>query len=272
MRAGGSNFNYTGRTGAVCRRVKGESMNNEVTRRLALNAGLATAVVSCAAPAAARPKPQAVEKQPRSRLQLLPAPPKSRIVPLPFDATKLEGLSEKLLSSHHDKNYAGAVKKVNLIRDELRQADPSQASSYWSRYGTLKAGEAAARNSALLHELYFGNLIGGKSAIPATLGTALAARFGSVDSMITRVRGCAKSTSGWVILAIDRTSRTIEIVPTGGHAGGAWQAEALLVLDVFEHSYAIDYGPNKGGYLDAFFNNVNWVEVGRRFDLALGRG
>ena len=44
-----------------------------------------------------------------------------------------------------------------------------------------------------------------------------------------------------------------------------------MVLDVFEHSYAIDYGPNKGAYLDAFFKNIHWAEIGRRFDAALAR-
>ena len=188
------------------------------------------------------------------------------------DATKFEGLSEKLLTMHHQKNYAGAVKKLNLIRGKLQSADAESSGSYWSEFGTLKAGEAAARNSALLHELYFSNMIGGGNEVPPALGTALSSRFGSLDAAVKRMRGCAKATSGWVILAIDRTSRTIEIVQTAGHAGGAWHAEALIVLDVFEHSYAIDYGPDKDGYLDAFFKNLNWVEIGERFDAALARG
>jgi Fe-Mn family superoxide dismutase len=245
-------------------------MKEEMTRRLALNLGLSAAgiaVASCAAPADARPTPTtAAAPQP---LSLLAAPAQKQLVPLPFDATKFEGLSEQLLTSHHHKNYAGAVKKLNLIRGKLGGADVSKAGSYWSEYGTLKAGEAGARNSALLHELYFANMIGGGNAVPVALGTALASRFGSLDAAVELMRGCAKATGGWVILAIDRTSRTIELVQTDGHRGGAWHAEALIVLDVFEHSYAIDYGPNKGGYLDAFFKNVHWVEVGRRFDAAL---
>jgi Fe-Mn family superoxide dismutase len=197
------------------------------------------------------------------------SPVQHLIVDLPFDAGKLDGLSEKLLTLHHDKNYAGAVKKLNFIRGKLRAADPSQAGSYWSEYGTLKAGEAAARNSALLHELYFANLIGPGRRPPARIAKVLADRFGGVDAAVDRMKACGKASSGWVVLALDAASGTIEIVPTDGHRGGAWHAEALIVLDMFEHSYALDYGPDKAGYLEAFFENLHWDEVDRRLAAAL---
>jgi Fe-Mn family superoxide dismutase len=248
-------------------------MTDSVTRRGALGLGLTAvgfAATSCAARAAAQP-PERAPSQSGQR-ELANAPAQHDVVPLPFDAAKLAGLSMKLLTLHHDKNYGGAVKKLNLIRSKLPTADASQSGSYWSEFGTLKAGEAAARNSALLHELYFANLVGPGQRPPPGIGQALAQRFGSVDSAIDRINACGKATGGWVILALDRSSRTIEIVPTDGHRGGAWHAEALIVLDVFEHSYALDYGPDKGSYLAAFFNNLNWVEVGKRFDAASQRG
>lgn len=262
-------------------------MKDEISRRKILDVGLSAAgllLASCAAPASAQPKPGSPPASPpakgvsargasaASRLTLLAAPAEKQIVPLPFNATSLPGLSEKLLTAHHEKNYGGAVKKLNEIRGKLASSDPDKAGGYWSEYGTLRGSEAAARNSALLHELYFANLGGGRAAPPAALGTALGARFGSLAAMEKLVRGCAMATNGWVILAIDRASSTIEIVQTEGHAGGAWHAESLLVLDMFEHAYAIDYGANKGPYLDAFFANVHWAEVGRRFDAALARG
>ena len=86
------------------------------------------------------------------------------------------------------------------------------------------------------------------------------------------MKGCGKSTGGWVVLAFDASSSTLEIVATDDHRGGAWNADALMVLDVFEHSYAIDYGPDKGAYLDAFFRNLHWAEIGRRFDVAVAHG
>ncbi|MEI8258986.1 MAG: Fe-Mn family superoxide dismutase [Deltaproteobacteria bacterium] len=64
---------------------------------------------------------------------------------------------------------------------------------------------------------------------------------------------------------------TLEIVSTEGHAFGSWHAEPLLVLDVYEHAFAIDMGSNKGGYLDAFFRNVKWSEVATRATRAIAR-
>ena len=247
-------------------------MTDRIDRRRLLDlgiAGAALAVASCATSADAELPP----KTPAApRLGLLAAPVEKAIVVLPWSPASLPGLSERLLTEHHDKNYATAVKKLNEVRSRLAAADPDKAGGYWSEYGTLKAAEATARNSALLHELYFANIGGGVVAPSASLATALAARFGSLERMEKLVRGAAMATNGWVVVAIDRSSMTIEIVQTDGHAGGAWNADALLVLDMFEHAYAIDYGPNKGPYLDAFFKNLAWTEVARRFEAVLARG
>jgi Fe-Mn family superoxide dismutase len=188
------------------------------------------------------------------------SPAEKPIVPLPFAPASLPGLSERLLTSHHDNNYAGAVRKLNEIRQQLASADPAQAGGYWSLYGSLRAAELPARNSSLLHELYFANLAAGTHAPPA-LGTLVTQRFGSMDRFRAQMLGAAKSSNGWVVLVADPLSRTLEIVSTEGHALGSWEATPLLVLDMFEHAYALDYGANKGGYFDAFWNNVNWPEV-----------
>ncbi len=245
----------------------------DVTRRRALALGIATtgwAMTACNQRAAAQTPPNAAPKK-SAPPPLLKAPPEHTIAPLPFDAKKLDGLSDKLLTLHHDKNYGSAVKKLNQIRERLSTSDTTEAGSYWSEYGTLKAGESAARNSALLHELYFANLIGPGQAPPTALGHALGERYGSVETAIAHMKACGIAASGWVVLALDRTSRTIEVVPTEDHRGGAWHSEALIVLDVFEHAFALDYGPDKGGYLDAFFRNLNWTEIGKRFDTAMQR-
>lgn len=251
-------------------------MSELISRRAVVGGALGTAgltLLSCANPAARpRPTPQP-PRNPRaspSRLTLASSPTERQPVPLPFDPTAVPGLSEKLLRLHHEKLYGGAVKKLNEIRAKLATVDPERSGPLWSEYGTLKAGEAAARNSVLLHELYFANLGGAGMPPPATLATALASRFGSVERLLKLVRGCGMSTNGWVVLVLDRFSTTLEIVQTDGYPGGAWQAEALLVLDMFEHAYALDYGPNRAGYIDAFIRNLHWGEVNRRFVAAMG--
>ncbi len=128
----------------------------------------------------------------------------------------------------------------------------------------------AARNSVLLHELYFGNLAAGH-AQPAALATMLSTRYGSVDAFKAQLFGAATAANGWVVLVADPSSRTLELVQTDGHAMGAWDAAPLLVLDMYEHAYAIDYGAAKRGYLDAFWQNVHWTEVSARVTPALAR-
>jgi Fe-Mn family superoxide dismutase len=191
-------------------------------------------------------------------------------VPLPFAPSSLPGLSERMLVSHHDNNYGGAVRKLNEVRAQLGAADPAQSGAYWSLYGSLKAAELAARNSAVLHELYFGNLAAGRPP-PAALATMVAQRFGSLDRFRAQLLGAAKAASGWVVLVADGASHTLEIVQTENHAMGGWSASPLLVLDVYEHAYAIDYGANKPGYFDAFWRNLGWDAVQERATRALAR-
>ncbi|MBI5515299.1 MAG: superoxide dismutase [Deltaproteobacteria bacterium] len=246
-------------------------MSEDTIDRRSFGAGLATAVA-----AAALLRDREAEAQPRPSPALAPTPPERPVAPLPFPAGGLQGLSERLLRSHHENNYAGAVRKLNEIRRQLAAADPEQAGGYWSLYGSLKAAELAARNSALLHELYFANLgpppAGDAGvALPAILGALVAARFGSLERLQALLRGAAKASNGWVVLVTDPASRTLEVVQTEGHAFGAWEASPLLVLDLYEHAYALDFGADKGAYFTAVWRNVRWDEVHRRATQALGR-
>lgn len=215
--------------------------------------------------------------QPRpAQPELAAAPPDKALAPLPFPAGALVGLSERLVRSHHENNYGGAVRKLNEIRRQVAGADPDQAGGYWSLFGSLKAAELAARNSALLHELYFANLAPPSApdagvVVPGALARMFAARFGSLDRFQAQLRGAAKASGGWVVLVTDPLSRTLEVVQTEGHAFGAWDASPLLVLDLFEHAYAIDFGADKNAYFNAFWRNVHWAEVERRATRSLGR-
>jgi Fe-Mn family superoxide dismutase len=227
-----------------------------------------TSVVAVAATAAALLKDREANAQAHQAasggsVALVAAPAEKTIVPLLFAPTSLPGLSERLLTSHHDNNYASAVRKLNEIRRQLTTADPTQSGPYWSLYGSLRSAELAACNSSLLHELYFANLAAGQQPPPA-LAQMVNQRFGSVDHFQAEFRASAKASSGWVVLVVDPASHTLEIVQTEGHAFGSWSAAPLLVLDVFEHAFAIDFGADKNAYFDAFWRNVNWTEVHAR--------
>jgi len=190
--------------------------------------------------------------------------------PLPFDPTKLKGLSEKLLVSHHDNNYAGAVKRLNLIQQQLGSL-PADAPPY--HYGSLKREELIASNSMALHELYFANL-GGTGPGAGATAELLKAEYGTLDAWERDFRQTALSLgggSGWVVVAYDPPSGTLHNWWAWDHTNHVAGGEPVLVLDVYEHAYALDYGAATKAYLDAFMANLKWDEVNRRVDTARGK-
>lgn len=189
---------------------------------------------------------------------------------LPFDPSKLPGLSEKLLRSHHENNYTGAVKRLNLIQQQLGRV-PKDAAPY--QMGSLKREELIATNSMLLHELYFGNL-GGDGKATGTIADMLKTHYGSLDAWEQEFRLTGMSLgggSGWVVLAFDPHEKAAHTYWLGDHTHSLAWGTPLLVMDMYEHSYAMDYGANARGYVDAFFQNVQWDEVNRRAEQAKAR-
>ena len=200
-----------------------------------------------------------------------PAPPAYRgdhqPKPLPFDPAKLTGLSEKLLRSHHENNYTGAVKRLNLIQQQLgglsKDAPPYQT-------GALKREELIATNSMVLHEFYFGNL-GGNGKPSGTIVEMLRTQYGAVETWEQDFRQTGLALgggSGWVVLAFDPHEKAPHTFWMADHTHSLAGGTPLLVIDMYEHAYAMDYGANAKGYLDAFFQNIQWDEVNRRAEKA----
>jgi Fe-Mn family superoxide dismutase len=188
--------------------------------------------------------------------------------PLPFDPTKLPGLSEKLLRSHHENNYTGAVKKLNDVRQRL--ADLNADAPGYVLHG-LAQGELAFKHSAVLHELYFGNLVGGGSSASAT-AKLLSDHFGGAAAWEQRFRALGASLgggSGWAILTYDLHERVPRMYSAADHTQGLTFGIPLLVLDMYEHSYHMDYGTAVAKYIDAFFANLHWEEIDKRLAAAL---
>ena len=189
------------------------------------------------------------------------------IQPLPFDPKKLKGLSERLVVSHHDNNYAGAVKRLNLVQQELGSLPPD-AAPY--QVGSLKREELIATNSMILHELYFANL-GGSGRTDGTAAGLLRAEYGSLEAWEQDFRQTALSLaggSGWVVVAYDRPSDSLHNWWAWDHAHQVAGGEPVLVLDMYEHAYQMDYGAAARPYIDAFLANGLWDEVNRRVESA----
>jgi superoxide dismutase, Fe-Mn family len=192
----------------------------------------------------------------------------NQVQPLPFDPGKLTGISEKLITSHHDNNYAGAVKRLNLIQQQIG-ALPKDAPPY--QMGALKREELIATNSMILHELYFGNL-GGSGKREGRIEPLLSAQYGTPEAWEAefRLTGLALAGgSGWVVLSYDPHQRAVHTHWASDHTQNLAGGTPLLVMDMYEHAYQMDYGANAKAYVDAFFQNINWQAVNGRAERVL---
>jgi Fe-Mn family superoxide dismutase len=190
-------------------------------------------------------------------------------VPLPFDSKSLHGLSEKLLQSHWEHNYIGSVNALNTVRTRLAQAlAASDAPAYV--YNDLKREHLMRTGSVVLHELYFANL-GGDGKAGTVARSNIADSFGSFDRWEAEFRKIGSGLgggSGWAILGYNPGLGVLENYWMGDHATGPVGTVPLLVMDMYEHSYAMDYGAAAAKYIDAFFANIQWDAVGRRMERA----
>jgi Fe-Mn family superoxide dismutase len=185
--------------------------------------------------------------------------------PLPFDSKSLKGISEKLIQSHWENNYIGAVKALNLVRGRLSQA-LGDANTPAYVYNGLKREQLVRTGSVVLHELYFANLGGGGNA-GADLRIRIGNSFGSFDVWETEFRKIAQGLgggSGWVVLGYNQQLKVLENYWMADHATAPIFTTPLLVLDMYEHAYQMDYGAAAARYIDAFFANINWEVVARR--------
>jgi Fe-Mn family superoxide dismutase len=186
--------------------------------------------------------------------------------PLPFNPAKLDGLSEKLIRSHWENNYVGSVKALNMISERLVAAmkDPDLPPVV---YGGLKREELHRVGSVILHEHYFGNL-GGDGKPGGQVHEAIKKAFGGHEAWEAEFRRTAMSLaggSGWCVLTYNSYTKELRNQWAWDHMHGAIGGVPLLALDMYEHSYHMDYGAGAAKYVDAFMRNVNWEEVEGRF-------
>jgi Fe-Mn family superoxide dismutase len=185
--------------------------------------------------------------------------------PLACDPTRIKGMSEQLIVSHYENNYGGAVNRLNAITAQLAELDFATASGFV--VNGLKREELIASNSMILHELFFASL-GDESGPEGELRDALARDFGSIDRWRAEFSAMGKAQgggSGWVLLTWSpRDGRLVNqwaMDHTTTLAGGC----PILALDMYEHSYHMDYGAKAAAYVDAFMAVINWPNVGRAY-------
>ncbi|MBI3451309.1 MAG: Fe-Mn family superoxide dismutase [Rhodospirillales bacterium] len=193
------------------------------------------------------------------------------IKPLPFTPSKLSGLSEKLLASHYENNYGGAIRRLNAIRGELARLDPAAAPIY--AWNGLKLEELIAANSAVLHEIYFDSL-GPAADPPADLAAAIARDFGGFaawrDEFMAMGRALGGG-SGWVVLAWSAREERFVNQRASDHTQFLAEGRPILALDMYEHAYHMDYGARTPAYVEAFMRNIDWTKVAQRWRAPAGR-
>ncbi|MBP7898386.1 superoxide dismutase [Candidatus Gracilibacteria bacterium] len=182
--------------------------------------------------------------------------------PLPFTLRRIGNISEKALEIHHDKLYQGYVNKKNEIEEKLKTVDRATGNNVtYSDFRSLKLEETFAANGVYLHEDYFSVLGGeGQTALDATeLSEAITAEFGSVDAWVADFKACGMSARGWAVLAYDTNDgRLHNYIGDMHNQGGVWGAVPVIVLDIYEHAYFIDYGSDRKTYIEDFMKNLDW--------------
>ncbi len=177
----------------------------------------------------------------------------------------MAGFSETLLKNHFTL-YQGYVANTGKLLDGLNQllADGKGATP---EYAEMKRRLGWEFNGMRLHELYFGNL-GGKGTIPASgaLAGKLAASFGSAEAWEKDFRATgAMRGIGWVGLYLDPVGdRLINFWINEHDVANPAGCTPLLIMDVFEHAFMLDYGLKRGDYIEAFFRNIDWQAVEAR--------
>ena len=169
----------------------------------------------------------------------------------------LQGISLKLIQNHY-KLYEGYVKKTNEIRTKLESADKTNVSPTYSDFGELKRQETFAVNGMKLHEVYFGHL-NGTGEPKGELFSMIEKCFGTLDSWKEIMVATGLTARGWAILAFDFHDNNLHVYGSDAHnVGAVWAAIPIIVLDVYEHAYFMDYGVDRKSYIDSFFKNLDW--------------
>jgi Fe-Mn family superoxide dismutase len=186
--------------------------------------------------------------------------------PLSLDPKAIKGISEKVLVSHYENNYVGAVKRLNAIGSQLAELDFAKAPNFV--VNGLKREELIAANSMILHEIYFDSM-GGAGRPSGALADAIARDFGSLERWRTEFSAMGKAEgggSGWVILAYSPRDKRLVNQWAADHTTTLAGGRPVMVLDMYEHAYHMDYGAAAAKYVDVFMEAIRWENAVKLYD------
>lgn len=223
---------------------------------------------------------QAQAQEPAAPAEAMPVPPGAAPVPytlppLPYPADALEPhIDGETIRIHHDRHHAAYVKGLNDALGKLAALNKPGADVSGIR--PILDNIAFNGSGHALHSIYWANMRPGGSGPPVgELAGRIAAAFGSVDVLKQQMSAAAGQIqgSGWAVLAWEPLGQRLMVLPVEKHENKTFQgAVPLLVLDVWEHAYYLKFQNKRPDYIAAFWNVVDWVNVGNRLTSALRLG
>ena len=174
---------------------------------------------------------------------------------------ELDGISRQTIEAHY-KLYQGYVAKRNEILAKLARVDTSAANQVYSDIRALKVDLTFAIGGVKNHEIYFEHLGGDGGDPEGPIGTLVRRDFGSIDAWRTDLKATGMAGRGWAWTAYDWDERRLfNYVGDAQNTFPIWNASPLVALDVYEHAYFLDFQTDRGAYIDAFFDNLDWTVV-----------
>ncbi len=225
-------------------------------------------LVGATAAASVIDRPSFAQNAPPTGARPMPYEPK----PFSLDPKSIKGISEKVLVSHYENNYVGAVKRLNAITAQLADLDFAKAPNFV--INGLKREELIAANSMILHEIYFDGLGGGGTPRSA-LVDAITRDFGSLERWRAEFSAMGKAQgggSGWVILAYSPRDKRLVNQWAADHTTTLAGGRPVLVLDMYEHAYHMDYGAAAARYVDIYMEAIRWENAMKLYDQYRAQG
>jgi Fe-Mn family superoxide dismutase len=190
--------------------------------------------------------------------------------PKPLRHKSIPGfLSAEQIAPHHTAHYGGALKGFSGIDAKLEKSIKEGTAIESAAYDAMQRAKSSKGNSVILHELYFDGLIPKAPDPKAEVRAAIEKRFGSLDKWASDFQASAKSAAGWAMLVLHPVNGRLYNVVSDEHAQGPlWMAVPLVVIDVYEHAFYIDYQNRKAEYIEKFMDHIDWGEMNTRYRLA----
>ena len=175
-------------------------------------------------------------------------------------------LTKEQVTPHYQAHYGGALKRLTTIEQQLDGLYHGKEPLAGDALTFMHKDKVNRMNSVLLHELYFDGLTPMPAEPPEDIRASLAKRFGSMDRWAEDFKACCLAANGWGMLVRDIINGRLYNISSDLHEVGVlWLGQPLIVCDVYEHAFYVDYQNRKQEYVNKFVQFVDWAECNIRY-------